>query len=176
MVMTSVDPKATFWRTSASDSQALPTILDLEAAGFAGGDVLELTYEVPAPGFSLFGCSGPFESVEAFQLLVGVFSGSHTLLPTSVTDRVPEAIDTGSDFVSRPAHFGQEPTDIPEDFLIFPARGYAIKIPPGATHLFLGVDDIVFRDNCGTINVTLGANYDGSAITLRKSGLKSIQF
>jgi hypothetical protein len=149
----SVASTATFWHT-ADDAPTLPTILDLGAAGFAPGDLLELTYEVPPPGFS-YGCGGPFVDAEGTPVM-GVFSGSSTLLPTSALARVPDAIDAGLDTVSGPTFYRNEPTDIPEDFQIFSPSGFTIEVPAGATHLFFGTADSLFGDNCGMIMVTTG--------------------
>ena len=153
----SVDPKSAYLRTSTGDAPALPTIIGLDAVGFASGDLLTLTYEVPPPGFSFYGCVGPFVGATGASVL-GVFSGSSNLLEKTVLARVPGAIDAGPDEVSGPTIFGTEPTDIPEDFRIFPPSGFTIVVPTGATHLFLGMHDSFFSDNCGTIKVTLHAS------------------
>jgi hypothetical protein len=148
-----VDPKAAYLYTN-SDSPASPTIMNLAASGFAPGDVLKLSYAVAPPGFSFFSCSGPFVGAAQFALL-GVFSSSNTLLATSASRRVPGAIDAGTNFVSTPTYYGNQPTDIPEDFWVTPPGGLTIQIPSGATHLFLGINDSLYYDNCGTIKVTI---------------------
>src|SRR5712692_9665321 len=106
----SVDARGAFLHTVA-DNPASPTIVDLAAAGFAPGDVLELTYEVSPPGFSFFSYGGPFEGAEQ-TIVLGVFSGSSTLLPTSALARVPDAIDAGPDAITVPTFYGNETTEI----------------------------------------------------------------
>ncbi|PYL45937.1 MAG: hypothetical protein DMF40_14250 [Verrucomicrobia bacterium] len=148
-----VDPAGTFLHT-VNDTPGSPTIVDLAAAGFAPGDVLKLSYFVPPPGFSAYGCGGPFVGAEDTEV-IGVFSGSSSLLPPSASARVPDAIDAGSDFVTGPTFNGNEPTDIPQDFRLFPPSELTIAIPAGATHLFLGIYDSFYAGNCGQITVTI---------------------
>ena len=142
----SVDPRAAYLHTN-NDSPALPTIVDLDAEGFAPGDLLEITYDFPAPGFSHNGCNSGFRTPEQVGLL-GVFSGSATLLPKELLARVQDAIDTVPDFTSSPTFFGGQPTDIPEDFQVSPSSSFIIAVPTGATHLFLGMHDSLYFDNC----------------------------
>ncbi len=148
-----VDPKAAYLYTN-SDSPASPTIMNLAASGFAPGDMLKISYAVAPPGFSFYSCSGPFLGASQFPLL-GVFSSSNTLLATSASHRVPGAIDAGPDYVSLPTYYGNQLTDIPEDFWVTPPGGFTIQIPSGVTHLFLGIGDSLYYDNCGTIKVTI---------------------
>ncbi len=107
--------------------------------------------------------------------LWGVFSGSGTLLDDPealvgqktnailVSDpdysRVPDAIpvDEGNAVsiptVGDPFPEGIQPTDIPQDFVIDMEGDLAnpnpvlVRVPVGATHLFLGAGDIQFFDN-----------------------------
>jgi hypothetical protein len=151
-LMVSVDPKATYLHATC-DSPALPTIVDLAAFGLAPGDGLKLSYGVAPPGFSFYGCGGPFVGAEDTSIL-GVFSSSSTLLPPSAHPRVPGALEAGTDVSTGPTFFCNELNDIPQDFRIFPPSGFTIQIPAGATHLFLGVDDNYWADNCGNIKVT----------------------
>lgn len=141
----SFDGKDTFLHTDPSDSPAPPMVVDLGTAGFFPGDLLELTFDVDSPGFSYFGCNGPFEGPEGTPL-IGLFSASDQFLDPSATARVPGAIDAGNDVETGPT-FGGEPQDIPEDFSVQPHDGVLIEVPAGATHLFLGVADSHFGDN-----------------------------
>ena len=89
--------------------------------------------------------------------LLGVFSSDASLLAPSLLHRVPGAIDGGSYNFSGSTWPGGEPTDIPEDFLIG-RPGISIKIPPGATRLFVTPADIYYRDNSdpdGDLGVTI---------------------
>jgi uncharacterized repeat protein (TIGR01451 family) len=80
-----------------------------------------------------------------------VFSNSDTLLAPNALARVPGAIDAGPDFISAPTAFGNEPTDISQDFIL----STTVQIPVGATHLFLGVVDSYYQDNCGKVIVSV---------------------
>jgi len=150
----SVDSKATFLHADCGDSPTPPTILDLAALGFAPGDELRLSYTVSPPGFSFFGCSGPFVGATETPV-IGVFSNSDTLLPPGAHPRVPGAIEAGTDIVTGPTLFCNEAGDIPQDFRLSLPSGLTIQIPAGATRLFLGVADSLYRDNCGTILINL---------------------
>ena len=138
--------KATFLH---ADAPAPPTVVDLSAAGYKPGDTLKISYRVPPPGFSYYGCQGPFEGAEGVRLL-GVFSSSSQLLAPSERARVPGAIDAGEDAYVGPTYLNNAPVDIPQDFQVTPPSGFLIKIPPSATHLFLGIPDPYHGDNCGT--------------------------
>ncbi|MBI3423923.1 MAG: HYR domain-containing protein, partial [Acidobacteria bacterium] len=151
-IMVAVDPKATYLRTTC-DNPALPTIVDLAALGFAPGDRLKLSYSVAPPGFS-FVCGQTPVGAEQTTVL-GVFSNSNTLLPLSVQPRIPGAIEAGDDVGTGPNFFCNEANDIPQDFRLFPPGGLIIQLPAGATHLFLGVGDSYWADNCGSIKVTV---------------------
>ena len=141
--------KATFLHADAADAPAPPTVVDLSAAGYKPGDTLKISYRVPPPGFSYYGCQGPFEGAEGVRLL-GVFSSSSQLLAPSERARVPGAIDAGEDAYVGPTYLNNAPVDIPQDFQVTPPSGFLIKIPPSATHLFLGIPDPYHGDNCGT--------------------------
>ncbi|MGB4979574.1 MAG: Ig-like domain-containing protein, partial [Anaerolineae bacterium] len=150
-----VDPKGTYLHTSADDQPGAPMIVDLAARGFVPGDQLKLTYTGNFNPWS--GFVGPKDVV-----LLGVFSNSATLLAQGEAHRVPGAVDAGADYVTSPTYFGTEPTDISEDFRLYPPyrtpedpTGFVIGIPPGATHLFLGIGDAFFTDNVGELFVTL---------------------
>ena len=147
--------KATFLHADAADAPAPPTVVDLSAAGYKPGDTLKISYRVPPPGFSYYGCQGPFVGAEGVRLL-GVFSSSSQLLaPSARRARVPGAIDAGDDAYVGPTYLNNAPVDIPQDFQVTPPSGLLIKIPPSATHLFLGIPDPYHGDNCGT-----GATFD----------------
>ena len=154
---------------------------------FTPGSQIEISFEIPYPGYS-YGCSSfPLLSTEDFTFgtetfplgvgagLLGVFSGSDALLlpPNTPTVRVPDAIDAGNDIVTPNSNTDGQPTDIPQDFQIFPHTDFTVVAPPNATHLFLGVGDSFFSDNCvpgnddipgypsGAIIVTIGSSAKG---------------
>lgn len=137
-----------------------PVIVDLAANGFAPGDTLRIT-----SGVTAFTPHGGHPGADADGTpIIGVFSGSETLLPRDQLLRVPDAIDAGSDVITPPTHFESLPTDIPQDFRIFPPRGFFIEVPAGATHLFIGLNDSFFADNGGFFFVTLSRVEERSCI------------
>lgn len=148
-----VNTRGTFLRTG-SDAPSAPTLVNLADNALRPGDGLRLRYHVPAPGFSFVSCGGPYATDEQVQVL-GVFSASATLLDSSRESRVPDAIDAGPDYVTSPTYFGGLRTDIPQDFRLSPPTGLVVTIPQGATHLFLGIGDTYYSDNCGNPVVTL---------------------
>jgi len=103
-----------------------------------------------APGDSIhLQCSGdwdPGPGGDTQTNLLAVFSSSATLLSTTLLHRVPGALGTALTNFSGGTWPGNEPTEIPEDFLVsFP--GVAVTVPAGATHLFVTPADIYYRDN-----------------------------
>ncbi|HEX5011207.1 MAG TPA: hypothetical protein VFY71_12490 [Planctomycetota bacterium] len=81
--------------------------------------------------------------------LIGVYSSSTTILPSSNQFRIPGAIDAGTDFVSSPTFLGGIPTDIPEDFRVATSAvpEVVVEIPAGAQFLFVGNHDTYWTDN-----------------------------
>ena len=79
--------------------------------------------------------------------MLAVFSNSATLLGPSAPDRVPDAVDCGIYAFTGATWPSGEPTDIAADFVMLDAAGVTVVIPPGATHLFVTVADIYYRDN-----------------------------
>jgi hypothetical protein len=155
-----IDPTATFLHAAMnddperSDNPATPAIIDLAAAGYAPGAEVKLSYQVLQP-FS-FNCNLP-QPEPREPMLVAVFSASAVLLPPDAAARVPNAIKVGDEIRTGPAGMAEqsEPDDIAEDFQLMPVTGTTVRIPEGATHLFIGVVDSFYKDNCGQLLVTL---------------------
>jgi hypothetical protein len=143
---------ATYLHRSPSDPAPSSIPVNLAGQGFDSGDKLKITFT----GTWRFVCgnSGTTQTPERTSL-AGVFSSSSTLLHFSAAHRVPGAIDAGSDIDAGNTFFGNEPTDIPEDFRIQPHTGFEIIVPNGATHIFFSVLDSHYIDNCGTITITM---------------------
>jgi Thrombospondin type 3 repeat len=158
-----LDAKGAFLHADSADAPASPTVINLSDLGLSGGDLIELKYSFATPGFSFVSCGGPFVT-DAQVGVIGVFSGSSTFLPFSASARVPDAIDAGSDVFTGPTFFFGEPTDIPEDFRILPPSGFVIQIPAQATHLFVGVADSYYNDNCGSGTVVTTSDSDGDGV------------
>lgn len=129
-----VSPRSTFLRTVDNDAAEVPTIIDLASLGIAPGS------RVLLERFGSYSF-GP-EPDETGIRVIGVFSSSTTLLPTTQQFRVPGAIGVGIDFPSQ--MLGENPSDIPEDFRLENLR---ITVPAGARYLFVGGVDIFYRDN-----------------------------
>ncbi len=141
-IILSLDPRATFLQPGSGATQP-PIIINLAAAGLAPGDVLEFSHETPPPGFSYNCVAGPFEPI-GNEPVNGVFSGSNTLLSTSLLNRVQDAIDVIPNVPTGAS-------DIPEDFAL--RFSSPLEIPAGATHLFVGTVDSVYSDNCVPGNI-----------------------
>lgn len=139
---------------NTSDDPAHPTIVDLSLAGFQPGDELKLTYQVNQP-FCFNTNASPIQYAE--PIILAVFSSSSVLLPAQSLRRVPDAIKAGDEVRTGPAGpvDQSEPDDLAEDFQILPATGTTIRIPDGATHLFLGVADSFYKDNAGELSITI---------------------
>lgn len=132
-----INPKATFLHTN-NDLGAINAIpIDLNSVGLSAGDTILLEQ---LGNFSI----GP--SADTYKNTIGVFSSSPTLAAASNLHRVPGAIDTGIDVVTGNTYFGNQPTDIPEDFRIVDT-GTLITIPTGALYLFVAASDSLYQDN-----------------------------
>ena len=136
-----MSPRATYLRTN-SDAPLPPVVLDLVALGVAPGQWLRIE------------STGAFRYVsggaDTGRALCGVFSGSATLLATSVQQRVVDAIAAGPAFTSAGTWYGSLPIDVPQDFYCSRTgfgNGVDVQVPGGATHLFLGVHDSLYNDN-----------------------------
>lgn len=136
-----MDPRASYLRTN-NDNPAPPLLLDLGAMGLGAGQWLRI------------GTVGAYRSVnggpDTYRSLVGVFATSSQLLPDGVQQRVVGAIPGGPAVQSGPTFFGQLPIDITEDFDCS-RFGYGsdieVRVPVGATHLFLGTHESLYSDN-----------------------------
>lgn len=136
-----MDPRASYLRTN-NDLPSPPLVLDLGNLGVAPGQWLHL------------GTIGAYRSInggpDTYRSLVGVFANGATLLTTDVQQRVVGAIAAGPAVASGPTFFGQLPIDIAEDFdcsRLGWDTGIDVVVPAGATHLFLGTHESLYRDN-----------------------------
>jgi len=127
-----------------------PGVVDLQSNGFSEGDIILISFEgsVDEVGGTNY---GPINS------LIGVFSSTNQLLSISDVDRVPGAIDAGTDFNTAQTWFTEENTDIPEDFEITPSTGFSIEVPQNAKYLVVSLHDSWYPDNTspGLIRVTV---------------------
>lgn len=140
-IQVKIDVQAAFLRTWAFDASTDTVPLPLSLLGPVQGKTLRID------------TSGDWDNGpggDEFDLLHAVFSASATLLPKTQQFRVPDALDAGKDTFTSLTAFGNEPTDIPEDFLVAAApslQQVAVRVPDGATHLFLAAPDVYYEDN-----------------------------
>ena len=129
----SIDPHNGYVRVSARDRAGDALAIRLEDLAIRPGDTIRLE------------CLGTFFNGRTeSKNLAGVFSTNASLLPPAEPHRVPGAIDVGLSRESGRMFYGDESTDIPEDFEI---DDTTILVPEGATHLFVAPPDTLFSDN-----------------------------
>src|SRR5882762_3055771 len=133
------------------DPQATDTVpINLQALGIAEGDTIQLqslgSYS-PYTGCSL--CIPPIPGVpETATSMIGVFSSTSTLLPSTFLNRVPDAIDAGvAPFFTPFTLYGNQFTDIPQDFFISSSVPLTVQVPLGAKYLFVAANDGFYGDN-----------------------------
>ena len=136
-----LNPRATYLRSN-SDAPQPPLVLDLAALGIAPGHWVRV------------GSTGAFRYINGggdnHRSLCAVFSASATLLATNVQQRVVDAIAAGPAFASGNTWYGNLPMDVPQDFFCSRqswADSIDVRVPAGATHLFVGVHDSLYNDN-----------------------------
>ena len=135
----SVDPFATYLRIdTAVDSAGNTVPIALAALGVSAGDTIVLKRVGDYVGISA--------GADDQTAMVGVFSASSVLLAQTNLNRVQDAIDAGTDFVTGATFPNNLPTDIAEDFFVT-GGGIQIQVPTGATHLFVAVPDNLYGDN-----------------------------
>jgi hypothetical protein len=132
---------ATYLHLCSSDPGRNPTPIDLGALGISPGDMIGL--EVLGDWDNTFFESGGDVHTDTWA----VFSSSPLLLGGSQSHRVPGAISAGNPTTTPPGYLCNQATDIPEDFSVPSGASLLITVPPGATHLFTSVADVLFYDN-----------------------------
>lgn len=135
-----LDSRATYLRLNDDPGLAAAPI-DLAALGVAPGDYVR----IQSVGDFDNGPQG-----DTFTSLIGVFSATAALLPSSDQHRVPDAIDLGFEFTSANTWRGNLPTDIPEDFVITYGDDnphVMVRVPAGAAYLFVAPHDSLYYDN-----------------------------
>ena len=152
-----LDPKATYLLTGEAE---LPPALSITLAGhgLATGDIVQLQ-----PLGTVKFCGATFEGCTFPASLIGAFTSGN---PPSAGNDLP----AGPPIVTPPTAVtfgtcggeGSVPTDIPGDFGI-PAGGVTVvRIPPGATKLWIALNDCFYADNFSVeldplaVNITKG--------------------
>lgn len=149
----SVNSKASYLRASGTDEPQPPTIIPLADLGAHAGDVLKIdrvgTYD------------DILELKDGSLTRAGaLFSSTNVVLKDSNRNRIPGAIDAGTDFTT-PAEFVfllPIATDISQDFAV--TNGATVTVPAGANFLILGTvpNAMTWGDNSGFgfgVNVTV---------------------
>ncbi len=133
-----VDAFAAYLHVDPADSANAAVAIPLVGLGLLPGSTVRIQ---PVGDWD----NGP--GGDQFVNMLAVFSASATLLGPAAAHRVPDAIDAGIPAFTGGTWPGNEPTDIPEDFVMLSTAGVVVVIPPGATHLFATPADIYYRDN-----------------------------
>ena len=148
----SLDPRATYLRTE-SDPALSAVAYPLASLGVSPGDFIRIErvgfYSPLNPGYP-----------DSIRYLDAVFSGSSTLLSSANLNRVPDAIDAGTDVFTPNTWIGGLPTDISQDFAVDDGSTFSsveLHVPVGANYIFFTVNDSLFSDN-GDPNGDFGAN------------------
>ena len=158
-----LDPRASYVLAGVGDTPAAPLVIDLAAQGIAPGNLLRIARN----GDFAYGPPPDFSDVVIEA--IAVFSASAIVLDASSPNRVPDAIEAGTDFTTQPACSDNAVTDIPQDFPVF--RDAVLTVPAGATYLIVGIDDCYIEDNVdpdGDLGVTLTA-YTGVTVATNVS-------
>ncbi len=132
-----VNPRATYLRIE-NDPLAVPAPgIPVSALGTAPGQWLNI---------SVTGSYSDGGGADTQENLVCLFSSSVTLLPNApgLVNRVPGALAAGPSAITANTYYGNLPTDVPQDFVAVRegwANGTLVRVPAGATHVFVGVND-----------------------------------
>lgn len=140
-----------YLHVDVADTTSAAVAVDLAALGLLPGATVEIR---PVGDWD------PGPGGDEYVNLLAVFSAGAALLAPSAPHRVPGAVDAGIPAFTGPTWPSGEPTDIPEDFVMLDTAGVTVVIPAGATHLFVTVADIYYRDNSdpdGDFGVSLTA-------------------
>lgn len=135
----SLNAQATYLHTNEPTVLPSPVALRLSDFGFVAGDRIRL---------EVLGDIDNGPGGDTFTFTVGLFSSSNTLLAPSLLNRVPGALASdGAPIVTFPTFFGNQATDIAEDFGFDTPDGTIVTVPTGALYLFLAKTDQLYQDN-----------------------------
>lgn len=134
-----LDSKATYLHTNETTVPPAPVALRLSDFGIAEGDRIRL---------EVLGDIDNGPGGDTFTFTLGLFSSSSTLLAPALLHRVPGALASdGAPVVTSRTFFGDQATDIPEDFGFDQPSGTIVTVPAGARFLFLAKSDELYQDN-----------------------------
>jgi hypothetical protein len=131
-----INPIATYLHTN-NDASLNSTAIDLSFHGFNPGDFIRLE----RLGDFAFTNGVPDNET----VMSGVFSSSSTLGSFNNLNKVLGAIDAGVDFITPQTSFGNQATDIAQDFFL--GDPVILQIPVGASFLFAAPPDSFYQDN-----------------------------
>ena len=158
-VICSLDPRSTYLKpTTAGDLAHPDDVQDAKKIELADG----LPFPVQAGDWLRLRAVGDFKFTQldpppdpgpygdgTLRDAIGVFSSSDTLLGETEADRVPDAVSVVegnfSEVVSDPANEIAGDFQIPTQSVV--PGGVLVRVPAGATHLFLGAADTQWFDN-----------------------------
>lgn len=136
------DVRAAFIHTASADSSTTAVPVELASIGVAPGDYLRIR------SVGAFDC-GPCPDNN--RTTMAAFSSTAEILAPALLNRLPGAIDTGVEFISANTFYGNQPTDIPEDFLVYGVSQniteVRIRVPAAAAYLFITPHDSLYEDN-----------------------------
>lgn len=136
-----LNPKSTFLHTSSDAGALAAPAVSLASLGATPGKWL------------LIEQLGDFDAgpqSDTARTLLGVFSADATLLAAANLNRVPGSIPAGAAATTANTYFGNEPTDIADDFWICHPLGKTdalVRVPAGAAFLFVAPHDSYYQDN-----------------------------
>jgi hypothetical protein len=163
-----IDPTRTYLNLAGNDA----TAIELSDYGIVSGDTIRL---------ETFGYFRMYPDDVGMNTNMGaVFSSSNVLLPTSFGvdswNRVPGAIDAGTDMVTDAPGFIPWLFDIDQDFRVDPSL--MIQVPNGAAYLFVASVDAFFLDNSvpegGSFGVRISQVPEPSTLWLFGIGLAGL--
>lgn len=136
------DSREAYIHTAAADSSLTAVPINLSSIGVGPGDYLRIR------AFGAFSC-GPCPDNQTNT--IAVFSSTPDILSPTLLHRIPGAIEAGLDVVTENTFFGNEPTDIPQDFSVYLVSQniteVRIAVPPTAAYLFITPSDSLYEDN-----------------------------
>lgn len=166
----------------SSRATYLHTNQDLSATGALAIPLSERAY---APGtWITITALGDFKVGAAYNdeyvSMGGVFSSSNVLLDPAAANRIPGAIDAGTDYITSPTWSGTQPTDIAADFAIGLSeaqRSVTLPIPEGANWLLVGIIESHYSDNTdpdGDLAVAINEVPEPSSVALLALGWSAL--
>lgn len=167
-----LNSRATYLHTNQDLSAAGALAIPLSERAYAPGTWITIT------ALGDFKVGGAYN--DEYVSMGGVFSSSNMLLEPGAVNRVPGAIEAGTDYITSPTWFGAQPTDIAADFAIGLSdtqRSVTLPIPDGASWLIVGILESHYSDNTdpdGDLAVAINAVPEPSSVALLALGWSAL--